>query len=71
MFMEQNKALLSASICDVMMVKSLLRVNPTQSYGENTKNPIQDFIDIAMKTIRNWKNFQIFFSLFQFKIMKI
>ena len=47
------KALLNASICDIMMVKSLLRVDPTQSYGENTKNPIQDFIDFAMKTIKN------------------
>ena len=32
------------------MVKSLLGVDPTQSYGENTKDPIQDFIDFAMKT---------------------
>ena len=47
------------------MVESLLRVDPTQSYGENTKNPIQDFIDFAMKT--HWKlkrNFQNLFSLF-------
>ena len=32
------------------MVDSLLGVDPTQSFGENTKNPIQDFIDFAMKT---------------------
>ena len=32
------------------MVKSLLGVDPTQSYGENTKSPSQDFIDFAMKT---------------------
>ena len=46
------------------MVESLLRVDPTQSYGENTKNPIQDFIDFAMKP--HWKfkkNFQNLFSL--------
>ena len=65
--LEENKVLLNASICDVMMVKSLLRVDPTQSYGENTKkNLIKDFIDFAMKKkIQNW------FSLFQFKITKI
>ena len=43
---------------DVLMVESLLGVNPTQSYGENTKSPIQDFIDFAMKT--HWK--LIFFT---------
>ena len=32
------------------MVESLLGVNPTQSYGENAKSPIQDFIDFAIKT---------------------
>ena len=32
------------------MVESLVGVDPTQSYGENTKKPIQDFIDFAMKT---------------------
>ena len=32
------------------MVDSLLGVDPTQSFGENTKTPIQDFIDFAMKT---------------------
>ena len=32
------------------MVESLLEVNPTQSYGENTKSHIQDFIDFAIKT---------------------
>ena len=32
------------------MVDSLLGVDPTQSFGENTKKPIQDFIDFAMKT---------------------
>ena len=42
-----------ASICDVLMVESLLGVDPTQSYGENTKSSIQDFIDFAMKT--HWK----------------
>ena len=33
-----------------MMVESLLGVDPTQSYGENTKSPSQDFIDFAIKT---------------------
>ena len=42
------------------MVKSLLRVDSTQSYWENTKNPIQDFIDFAMKTIKNWKKISKF-----------
>ena len=28
----------------------MLRVDPTQSYGENTKSPSQDFIDFAIKT---------------------
>ena len=32
------------------MDNSLLGVDPFHSYGENTKNPIQDFIDFAMKT---------------------
>ena len=49
-FGEENKVFLKASICDVLMVESLLGVDPTQTYGENTKNPIQDFIDFAMKT---------------------
>ena len=31
------------------MVELLLRVDPTQSYGENTKSPIQDYIDFAIK----------------------
>ena len=48
-FLEENKEFLKASICDVLMVESLLGVDPTQSYGENTKNPIQDFIDFAIK----------------------
>ena len=37
------------------MVESLLGVDPTQSYGENTKSPIQNFIDFAMKT--HWIDF--------------
>ena len=36
--LKENKVFLKASICDVLMVESLLRVDPTQSYGENTKN---------------------------------
>ena len=32
------------------MVESLLGVDPTQRYGENTKSPSQDFIDFAIKT---------------------
>ena len=49
-FLEENKVFLKASICDVLMVESLLGVDPIQSYGENTKSPIQDFIDFAIKT---------------------
>ena len=50
MFSEENKVFLEASICDVLMVESLLRVDPTQSYAGNTKKTIQDFIDFAIKT---------------------
>ena len=49
-FFGKNKVFLKVSIFDVLMVESLLGVNPTQSYGENTKSPIQDFIDSAIKT---------------------
>ena len=49
-FLEKNSVFLEALICDVLMVKSLLRVDPTQNYGENTKSSIQDFIDFAIKT---------------------
>ena len=36
---------------DVLKVKPLLfRVDPTQSYGQNTKCLTQDLIDFAMKT---------------------
>ena len=49
-FFEKNKVFLKAPICDVLMVESLLGVDPTQSYGENIKSPIQDFIDSAIKT---------------------
>ena len=55
---QENKGFLKASIFDVLMVESLLGVDPTQSYGENTKSPIQDFIDFAMKP--HWK--LIFFT---------
>ena len=49
-FSGKNKVFLKAPICDVLMVESLLRVDPTQRYGENTKSPIQDFKDSAIKT---------------------
>ena len=49
-FLNKIKVFLKASICDVLMVESLLGVNPTQSYGENSKSPSQDFIDFAIKT---------------------
>ena len=48
---------LNASICDVLMVKLLLRVDPTQSYAENTKNPIQDFIENPLKTEKKFSKF--------------
>ena len=41
---------MKAPICDVLMVESLLGVDPTQSYGGNTKSPIQFFVDSAIKT---------------------
>ena len=68
-----------ASICDVFMVEALLGVDPTQSYGENTKNPNQEFIDFAIKTY--WKiivfhnfltincYFHIFFVWFYYILM--
>ena len=49
-FWKKNKVFLQASIFDVLTVESLMGVDPTHSYGENTKSPIQDFIDFAMKT---------------------
>ena len=52
---EENKVFSKASNFDVLMVESLLGVDPIQSYGENTKSAIQDFIDFAMKT--QWKFF--------------
>ena len=71
-FFEKNKVFLKASIFDVLMIKSLLGVDPTQSYGENTKYPIQDFIDFLWKPIKKWEEiFKIRFLLFQFKIIKI
>ena len=67
-----TKVFPEALICDVLMVKSLLGVNPTQSYGENTKSSFQDFIDFAMKNpLKIEKKFSKFVSLFQFKIIKI
>ena len=53
MFGKKNKEFLKASIYDILMVESLLGVDPTKSYRENTKKTIQDFIDFAMKPIRN------------------
>ena len=40
---EKIKVFLEASICNLLMVKSMLGVDPTQSYGKNTKSPIQGF----------------------------
>ena len=38
-----------------------LGVNPTKSYGENTKSPSQDFIDFAIKPIiKKWFFSQIY-----------
>ena len=37
--LEVNKVFVNASILDVLMVESLLGVDPTQSYGGNTKAP--------------------------------
>ena len=48
------------------MVESLLGVDPTQSYGENTKNPIQDFIDFA---IENPLKIEEKFSKFVFAVL--
>ena len=58
------------------MVELLLGVDPTQSYGENTNSPTQDFI-VKFGIFRSWerriwknKNFQKMkmFPVFQFKI---
>ena len=40
-FLEENKVFLKDSICDVLMIESLLVVDPTQNYGENIKKTIQ------------------------------
>ena len=40
-------------ICDVLLVEPLLRVDSTQSYGENTKSPTQDLINFLGKIIRD------------------
>ena len=39
MFWNKIKVFVKASICDVMMVESLLGVDPTQSYGGKYKKP--------------------------------
>ena len=39
-FQKEIYMVLETSICDHFMVDSLLGVDPTQSYGKNTKNPI-------------------------------
>ena len=42
------------------MVGSMLEVDPTQSYGENTKSPIQDFHGFCYKNLLKfifWSNF--------------
>ena len=52
-FWKKYNFVLRASICDVLRVKPLLGVDPTQSYWGNTKSPNQEFIDFAIKT--RWK----------------
>ena len=42
-FEKNGYEMLEASICDVLMVQSLLGVDPTQSYEENTKSPTPGF----------------------------
>ena len=37
-----NKLIPKVSICDLLRVGLMLRVDPTRSYGKNTKSPIQD-----------------------------
>ena len=54
-FLEENKVFLKASICGVLMVESLLGVDPTQSYGEITKKTIRDFIDFAIGLYQRWR----------------
>ena len=42
------------------MVESMLGVDPTQNYGENTKSPIQDFHKFRYKNLFKfifWNNF--------------
>ena len=52
-FSKTNYAIIETSICDILVVQLLLVVDSTQNYGENTKNPLQDFIDFAIKPIEN------------------
>ena len=52
-FWNKIKVFVKASICDVMMVESLLGEwgsTLPKVMGENTKSPSQDFIDFAIKT---------------------
>ena len=40
-----------SAICYLLMVRSMFRVDPTQNYEENTKNPIQDFLRFRYKNL--------------------
>ena len=55
----RKKKILEASICDLLVVEWMLRVNRTQSYGENTKSPIQDFHRFGYKKILKFIFFKI------------
>ena len=55
-FLTENKVFLEASICDVLMVKSLLGVDPIQSYGKNTKKPYPRFYRFCSLKIDFFQN---------------
>ena len=47
----KKKFVLKAPICDILVVGSILKVDPTQIYWENTKRPIQEFHEFRYKNL--------------------
>ena len=39
--------ILEAPMSDMLLFESLMRVEPTRSYGENTESPTQDYLDFV------------------------
>ena len=63
-FLEENKEILKALICDVLMTESLLGFDATKIYGDDTKSHIQDWshshlvvYPLATYNLPNWMLF--------------